>query len=195
MPLCSAFLGLEATKTHVLDMEVLVDAVFGAFHAQPRLLDAPERGLRSGQQALVDPHDAHLQALSHPPDLAGILREEVAWREVESEAMSHSALCAPRRTTRRTHTLTCQPHIRGVGDGHGLVLRVEPDMAEQNSDWLRPLTGQCSLLAEASTLINKSDDFKPRASLNYVNLKVDVQGGNKIFNAMNTKTNKIMLFF
>lgn len=128
IPLCSAFLGLEATKAHVLDMEVLVDAILGALHTQPRLLDAPERGLRSGQQALVDPHDAHLQGLSHPPDLAGILREEVAWREGESEAVSHSSLCAePCRTTRRTHTLTCQPHIGGVGDGHGLVLRVEPE--------------------------------------------------------------------
>lgn len=72
MPLCPAFSGLEASEAHVLDVQVLADAVLGALHAQARLFDAPKRGLGGGQQALVDPHDAHLQGLSHPPDLAGI---------------------------------------------------------------------------------------------------------------------------
>lgn len=73
MPLSPAFSGLEATEAHVLHVQVLVDAILGTLHTQPRLLDAPERGLGGGQQALVDAHDAHLQGLSHPPDLAGIL--------------------------------------------------------------------------------------------------------------------------
>lgn len=69
--------GPQAPKTHVLVFQVLVDAVLGALDTQTRLFDAAERGLGGGHDALVHADYPHLQGLGHPPDLTGVLREEV----------------------------------------------------------------------------------------------------------------------
>lgn len=73
--------GSQASEAHVLDLQVLVDAVLGSLPAQAGLFDPAEGGLGDGQEALVDPHHAHLQRLGHPPDLAHVLRVEVSWQQ------------------------------------------------------------------------------------------------------------------
>ena len=60
---------LRGAEAEVLDVRVVLDGVSGALAAQAALLDAPERGLRLRQQALVDAHHAVLQTLAHPPRL------------------------------------------------------------------------------------------------------------------------------
>lgn len=72
--------GLQPSEAHVLDLQILFDAVFRAFAAQTGLFDAAERRLWGGQQTLVDADDPDLQRLRHPPDLTHILRVAVTWR-------------------------------------------------------------------------------------------------------------------
>ncbi|KAF3838983.1 hypothetical protein F7725_017700 [Dissostichus mawsoni] len=48
---CCLPLGFEASEAHVLDLQILVHAVFGAFAAQPGLFDPPKRGLRGNSPA------------------------------------------------------------------------------------------------------------------------------------------------
>lgn len=77
-PLDCSVSGFQASEAHVLDFQVLVDAVLGALSAQTGLFDPTEGSLRCGQEALVDSNYPHLQCLCHPPDLTHILRVKVA---------------------------------------------------------------------------------------------------------------------
>lgn len=70
--------GFEASEAHVLDVQILFDAVLGAFAAQTGLFDPAECGLWGGEEALVDSNYPHLQRFRHPPDLTHILRVAVA---------------------------------------------------------------------------------------------------------------------
>lgn len=69
----------QAAEANVLHLQVLVDAVLGAFGAQAGLFHPPKQRLRGRQQPLVDSNHPHLQRLGHTPDLTHVLREEVPW--------------------------------------------------------------------------------------------------------------------
>src|SRR6266545_6039292 len=82
---------------HVLDLEVLVDALGAALAAEAGLLDPAERRRRVGHHALVEADHAGLQGLNHPE---GAL--EVGGVDVGD-----------------------QPELGVVGGGHGRLLGVE----------------------------------------------------------------------
>ena len=98
-------IGSYSTETAIFDLHVLVDAVLGSFAAQPRLLDAAERGDLGRYEPLVDPDHAHLELLGDPPDLADVLRVEVAR----------------------------QPDARVVSDRQHLGLRLEPAREQEGT--------------------------------------------------------------
>lgn len=74
----TAVSGRQASEAHVLQLQVLVDAVLGAFGTQPGLLDPAERRLCGGHDPLVDSDHPDLHRLGNTPDLTHVLGEEVA---------------------------------------------------------------------------------------------------------------------
>lgn len=73
----AALSGRQASEAHVLELQVLIDAVFAAFGAQPGLFDPSEHRLRGGNQPLIDPNHPNLHRLGNTPDLTHVLGEEV----------------------------------------------------------------------------------------------------------------------
>src|SRR6185436_667420 len=59
----AACAGSQPAHQHVLGLQELLDAVVGAFAAEPRLLVAAERRYGIGNDALVDADDAAFQRL------------------------------------------------------------------------------------------------------------------------------------
>ena len=81
---------LETAEAHVFDVGVFVNAVFGAFATESRLLDSTKRRFNTGHNALVDTDHSHLQALGHAPDLSHVARVEVACNSSRSTTHQHT---------------------------------------------------------------------------------------------------------
>lgn len=72
-----SLLGFQASETHVLEFQVLVDTVLGPLVAQTRLFYSTKGGLDRGRKALIHSDNTDLQRLGHAPDLRRVLGEEV----------------------------------------------------------------------------------------------------------------------
>ena len=77
---------IDAPQAHVLDLEVILDAVLGSLAAVAGLFHAAEGSDLGGNDALVDPYNSVLEALGHAPDAADVTRVEVG-REAEGRVV------------------------------------------------------------------------------------------------------------
>ena len=82
---------IQLPLADVLEMQEIVETVDRALAAVPRILDAAERRGLGRESALVDPDDASLQGIGHPPDAAYVLAVEVS-RQAEGGVIGGSHL-------------------------------------------------------------------------------------------------------
>ena len=74
----------DASKADVLELKVILDAIFRAFPSQSRLFPASKRCDLRGNDALVYSDHAHFHSFRYTPDLADILWEEISYKKKEN---------------------------------------------------------------------------------------------------------------
>src|SRR5690606_33474806 len=76
--LASRLAGLPQPEREVLDLEVLLHAPVPTLAADAGLLDAAERRLRRGRDAVVETYDAVLEGLGDAEGTGDVVREDVS---------------------------------------------------------------------------------------------------------------------
>lgn len=78
-PIAEPCLHIKPAKSHVLHLQIFIDAIFRALSAQAWLFNPTKWDFRCGDKSLIHANHSHLQLLSHSPDLTQVLRVKVAW--------------------------------------------------------------------------------------------------------------------
>src|SRR5581483_9278321 len=123
---------VDPAHAQVLDLEVVLDAVFRAFAADAAFLDPAERRDLGRDDALVDADDAVFQRLGDAPDAADIAAVEIGG-EAELGIVGHADRLfvggeAVERRHRAEGLLPGDDHVGGHPGQHG---RLEEGAAER----------------------------------------------------------------
>src|SRR5271154_4358733 len=124
----------DAAKAEILDLEIVLDAVFRALAAEAGFLDAAERRHLGRDDAFVDADDAVFQPLGNPEHAADVARVEIG-RQAEFGVVGHAdrivlGLEAEDRRDRAERLLARHRHLGiDVGQDGRLVERAAERVA------------------------------------------------------------------